>query len=154
VVKNIAGVQHLDQTVLLQNPLGDAAKENRYKVNAAVLPKEGTPVTVIMEPAPTPQVETPPGSRRIHLLIAGSVQGVGFREFTKLTARKLGVTGWARNLPSGEVELEAEGVEAAMKEFEEKVAKGPRTAKVEKVQAVKASADALDEFDIRETPAK
>jgi acylphosphatase len=155
MVKNMVSVHQLDATVLLQNPLEDAAKvHNRYKANFETLPKEGTAVTIIFEPAPPPKVETPAGSRRIHLLITGTVQGVGFREFTQRSARQLGIKGWARNLPTGEVELEAEGLEAAVQEFEGKVNKGPRSAKVEKVQAGKASSEPLAEFEIRETPAK
>jgi acylphosphatase len=153
--KNIASVHQLDATVLLQNPLEDAAKvHNRYKANLELLPREGTPVTIVFEAAPLPQVETPPGFRRIHLLISGTVQGVGFREFTQRTARQLAIKGWARNLPSGQVELEAEGPEEAVKQFEAKMNTGPRSAKVTKVEAVKASQDLLEEFEIRETPMK
>ncbi|MGD0088353.1 MAG: acylphosphatase [Planctomycetota bacterium] len=109
---------------------------------------------MVFEAAPPPQAATPAGSRRIHLLITGTVQGVGFREFTQRNARQAGIQGWARNLPTGEVELEAEGPEAAIQEFEGKMNKGPRSAKVEKVQAVKTSAEPLAEFEIRETPTK
>ena len=155
MVKNIVSVHQLDATVLLQNPLEDVAKvQNRYKANMAALPKEGTPVTIVFEAAPPPKVDTPPGFRRIHLLITGTVQGVGFREFTQRSARQLGIKGWARNLPTGEVELEAEGPEDAVKQFEGKVNSGPRGAKVTKVQPVKASTEPLEEFEIRETPAK
>lgn len=154
LVKNVVAVHHLDPTVLFQNPLEEAKVENRYAANAAALPKEGTPVTVIFEAAPPPKVETPAGHRRVHLLITGTVQGVGFREFTLRTARQLSLKGWVRNLPTGEVELEAEGLEAAIQELETKVGKGPRSAKVEKVQTVKASLDPLGEFEVRETPAK
>jgi acylphosphatase len=153
LVKNIVSVHQLDPTVLLQNPLEDAKVENRYKVNAEALPKSGTAVTVIFEAAPPPKVETPAGHRRIHLLITGTVQGVGFREFTQRTARQLGIKGWVRNLPTGEVELEAEGPEAVVVELEGKVNKGPRSAKVEKVQSAQASKDPLGEFEVRETPA-
>jgi acylphosphatase len=155
LMKCIVSVHQLDGTVLLQNPLEDAAKvHNRYKTNLAALPKEGTPVTIIFEPAPPPKVETPPGSRRIHALITGTVQGVGFREFTQRNARQLGIIGWVRNLPTGEVELEAEGPEAAMQQFEGKVKSGPRGSKVDKVQTAKASTEPLAEFEIRETPTK
>jgi len=155
MVRNLVSVHQLDATVLLQNPLEDAAKvNNRYKANLEALPKEGTPVTIIFEPAPPPKVETPPGFRRIHVLITGTVQGVNFREFTQRSARQLGIKGWTRNLPTGEVELEAEGPEAAVQQFEGKLKSGPRGAKVDKVQTVKASMEPLAEFEIRETPAK
>ena len=47
---------------------------------------------------------------RIHILVRGRVQGVFFRHSTMEEARGLGLTGWVRNLPSGdEVEIVAEG---------------------------------------------
>ncbi|HEY3324658.1 MAG TPA: acylphosphatase [Planctomycetota bacterium] len=97
----------------------------------------------------------PEGWRHVHLQIGGAVQGVGFREFTLRNARQMGLQGWVRNMPNGTVELEAEGPDAAMKDFEEKLQKGPRSAKVEKVEALPgASAEDLGEFEIRETPVK
>ena len=49
--------------------------------------------------------------KRIHAVITGRVQGVGFRSFVEDEADNLGITGWARNLYSGEVEVIAEGNE-------------------------------------------
>ncbi len=47
---------------------------------------------------------------RLRIVVKGRVQGVFFRHATVDTARTLGVTGWVRNLPSGdEVEIMAEG---------------------------------------------
>jgi acylphosphatase len=46
---------------------------------------------------------------RAHIVVSGTVQGVGFRYFTMRMARKMQLTGWVRNLPSGEVEIEVEG---------------------------------------------
>ncbi|MCY3022028.1 MAG: acylphosphatase [Planctomycetota bacterium] len=91
----------------------------------------------------------------MHLMVTGLVQGVGFREFTLRTSRQLGIRGWVRNLPTGEVELEAEGPEAAVQELEGKIKKGPRGSKVDSVNALNTnSGEALEEFEIRETPAK
>lgn len=49
-----------------------------------------------------------------HVLIAGRVQGVGFRAWVKRTADSLGVSGWVRNLRSGEVEAVFSGPEATV----------------------------------------
>ncbi len=38
--------------------------------------------------------------RQAHLFITGFVQGVGFRQFIRRKAQKMGVTGWIRNLPA------------------------------------------------------
>ena len=44
-----------------------------------------------------------------HILVSGMVQGVGFRYFVSRLARKWQLTGWVRNLPTGEVEIRVEG---------------------------------------------
>jgi acylphosphatase len=46
---------------------------------------------------------------RLHLILRGRVQGVFFRRATLDEAQALGITGWVRNLHSGEVEIVAEG---------------------------------------------
>ncbi|MFI5334098.1 MAG: acylphosphatase [Chlamydiales bacterium] len=45
----------------------------------------------------------------MHALIHGKVQGVGFRATTKFFADQLGLSGYARNLPNGDVEICAQG---------------------------------------------
>lgn len=54
---------------------------------------------------------------RRHVIVAGRVQGVGFRWFAKKTADDLGLTGWVRNRADGSVEAEAEGAQDALNEF-------------------------------------
>jgi acylphosphatase len=100
------------------------------------------------------KAEIPPGQRRIHIFISGIVQGVGFRDFTRTSARELKIQGWVRNLPNGEVELEAQGNEEAMKTFEAKIKKGPEGARVDKITPKECSNEALPEFEIRSTPEK
>jgi acylphosphatase len=39
-----------------------------------------------------------------HVLVSGFVQGVGYRQFIKRSARKIGLTGWVKNLPDNRVE--------------------------------------------------
>ncbi|GAA4530697.1 acylphosphatase [Amycolatopsis samaneae] len=47
---------------------------------------------------------------RLTAWVHGHVQGVGFRWWTRSRALELGLTGSARNLPDGRVEVVAEGV--------------------------------------------
>jgi acylphosphatase len=49
------------------------------------------------------------GRARLHLIISGRVQGVGFRFSAYDEAKELALAGWVRNLPGGEVEIVAEG---------------------------------------------
>ena len=46
---------------------------------------------------------------RLQAFVKGHVQGVGFRWWTRARALELGLTGWARNLDDGRVEIVAEG---------------------------------------------
>ena len=68
---------------------------------------------------------------RVHIVIGGRVQGVAFRYFTLKWAGVHGLTGWARNLPDGRVEVTAEGDRAGLEAFAERLRQGPRLALVE-----------------------
>jgi acylphosphatase len=71
---------------------------------------------------------------RIHLKIAGRVQGVYFRASTVATAQRFGVTGWVRNCPDGSVEAIAEGARVNVEKFIEWCRHGPEGARVSHVQ--------------------
>jgi acylphosphatase len=67
-------------------------------------------------------------------LVSGHVQGVGFRWFVARHARALGLSGYARNLPDGRVEVVAEGSDrTALERLEERLRAGPAHAQVEAV---------------------
>lgn len=74
---------------------------------------------------------------RVQALVSGAVQGVGFRQATYWEARQLGLIGWVRNLDDGRVEVSAEGEARKVAVLLKWLAKGPSSAKVEKVDVVK-----------------
>ena len=51
---------------------------------------------------------------RKHFFFSGCVQGVGFRYQSAYYARRLGLTGWVRNLSDGRVEMEVQGKESVI----------------------------------------
>lgn len=65
-----------------------------------------------------------------HLLIGGRVQYVGFRYYCCIEARRLGVTGWVRNLSDGRVEVMVEGEQNVVREFVGLCRRGPSGARV------------------------
>jgi acylphosphatase len=71
---------------------------------------------------------------RVRALLSGRVQGVGFRFFAEEWADRLGVGGYARNLPDGRLEVVAEGPEEAVREFLDAVRRGPKSAVVTGVE--------------------
>lgn len=71
---------------------------------------------------------------RVHLLISGRVQGIGFRFGVIDQARQLGLTGWVRNTPEGDVELTAEGPEDRVQRLVTWCHGGPPSALVTDVQ--------------------
>jgi len=67
-------------------------------------------------------------SVRLHAVITGRVQQVGFRNFVEEAADKLKLYGWVRNLYSGEVEVVAEGSEHSLRQLSELLKTGPSMA--------------------------
>jgi acylphosphatase len=67
---------------------------------------------------------------RTHIFISGRVQGVFFRQETKEKAEELGVFGWVKNLPDGQVEAVFEGEKDKVEQIIKWAQKGPSLAKV------------------------
>jgi acylphosphatase len=67
-------------------------------------------------------------------LVRGRVQGVGYRYFALRQAQALGVSGFARNRPDGDVEVVAEGPDGALSDFEARLREGPSFASVSDVE--------------------
>jgi acylphosphatase len=82
--------------------------------------------------------------------ISGRVQGVWFRESTRLKATRLGLTGTATNLEDGRVRVQAEGTEAALAEIEAWLQHGPPMAKVSQVVPGTISFDSVEDFTATE----
>jgi len=74
---------------------------------------------------------------RLHAIVRGRVQGVGFRYFAHHAASHLGVAGTVRNLPDKSVEVNAEAEERApLETLLKELNDGPTTAHVESVDAI------------------
>ncbi|MCY4552488.1 MAG: acylphosphatase [Candidatus Poribacteria bacterium] len=119
---DLVALKRFDASALFQNPLAESEEENIYKKNDALMPKLGTPVMLTIEV-----------NRKMQLfvLISGKVQGVGFRNFTQMNAKQLGINGYAKNLPNGKVEVVAEGDKAQLDALVAFLKKGPRFARVD-----------------------
>jgi acylphosphatase len=67
--------------------------------------------------------------------VVGRVQGVGYRDWTRRTAERLGISGSVRNLPDGSVEVQAFGSGEDLRRLEEELRRGPWASRVERVEA-------------------
>ncbi len=65
-----------------------------------------------------------------YFLISGRVQGVGYRYFAMRAANYYQLSGYVRNLVSGQVEVVAEGQREAIEGFKKELAAGPYHAQV------------------------
>lgn len=82
-------------------------------------------------------------------LVSGKVQGVFFRASTREQALKLGLRGYAKNLPDGRVEVLAEGEAAAVDALERWLHVGPPMARVESVERGESDGCALEGFVVQ-----
>lgn len=89
-------------------------------------------------------------TRRVNIIVSGKVQGVYFRAAAQKQAQKLGVTGWTRNLATGEVEIHAVGTQSAIAEMIRWSHKGSLFSKVKQVQITElAEGEMFTEFEVR-----
>jgi acylphosphatase len=88
--------------------------------------------------------------QQVTITIHGRVQGVGFRETARKLAKKLKITGFARNEPDGSVYIRAKGYGDALEEFLAWCEKGPRSARVTKMEHYFVDPhDVFDDFVVR-----
>lgn len=81
-------------------------------------------------------------------LIRGRVQGVGYRYFAQRAAVELGLTGYARNLDDGRVEVYAVGPLAKLSELAGMLHRGPRWSDVRGVEEQEAAVQEYGSFRI------
>lgn len=78
-------------------------------------------------------------TQRRSCLITGRVQMVGFRAFAAYHGQRLGLQGWVRNRPSGEVEVLVEGSESQLDAYLTLLEEGPAAAEVESMVVSEAA---------------
>lgn len=64
------------------------------------------------------------------VIVSGTVQGVGFRYFTRVQARCYNLTGYAKNLASGDVEVLLYGERQKVAKMIKWLEQGPKTSRV------------------------
>jgi acylphosphatase len=89
--------------------------------------------------------------RRVHVVVHGDVQGVGYRYTMRMIARGAGVAGWVRNRRDGTVEAEVEGPSEQVDEVLAWMAEGPPGSRVESATVTDAAATGDSGFEVRPT---
>ena len=87
--------------------------------------------------------------RSVLVRVSGRVQGVGFRDWTKRKAARLGLSGWVRNLASGEVEALFSGPPDVVESMLAAVRRGPQLARVDDLKIAENAEPASGPFAVR-----
>ena len=83
-------------------------------------------------------------------LVHGRVQGVYYRAFTFRAAKGLSLKGWVKNLPSGSVEVQAEGTRGSLEALLKELKAGPEGASVTRIDVTwSAYTGDFSRFDVR-----
>lgn len=89
--------------------------------------------------------------KRVHMIVRGRVQAVGFRFFTWETAKKFRIFGWVRNQDDGTVEISASGSEPNMDAFIREIRRGNPFSRVRQLDVLpEKNSDHYQSFDIVE----
>ncbi len=88
--------------------------------------------------------------KRIHIFVTGRVQGVSFRQSTRVMAIKNKVNGWVRNLDDGRVEIVAEGEESNVNTLANWCKTGPANSRVDEFElSEENSTGEFENFEVR-----
>lgn len=87
--------------------------------------------------------------QHFNIYVRGRVQGVFFRASAQEKAQELSITGFAENVPGGEVYIEAEGTEENLTKFVDWCHQGPIQAQVDGVDIEEAEIEGYNTFKIR-----
>lgn len=88
------------------------------------------------------------GVKRVHLIVHGRVQGVGFRYFAATVAVRHDIRGFVRNCVDGTVEIDAEGPEESLQSFLVEIRRGPSYGHVDHVEETLLPIKDYRSFDI------
>ncbi len=91
------------------------------------------------------------GRRATRVRVEGRVQGVAFRAWTVREAVGLGLDGWVRNRMDGSVEAVFAGAPEAVDDMVRRVGKGPRAARVDRIEREPVADPGPIGFSQRET---
>ena len=87
----------------------------------------------------------------MHVVVRGTVQGVGYRFATRAQARRMGVAGWVRNRRDGSVEAALEGDADAVDALLAWMGRGPEGAAVDSVETSPGDLTGAQGFEILRT---
>jgi acylphosphatase len=89
--------------------------------------------------------------RRVHVIVTGDVQGVGYRYTLRLEAQRAGVSGWVRNRRDGSVEAEVEGAPERVDGILAWMAEGPPGSHVTGARVTDVATTGDGGFEVRAT---
>ena len=87
--------------------------------------------------------------KHFKIIVSGNVQGVFYRASAKDKANELGVRGFVRNEPNGDVYLEVEAEEDILYKFIKWCNLGPTRAKVDRMEAIPGEVVGFTSFEIK-----
>ena len=87
--------------------------------------------------------------KAIDVIVAGRVQKVGFRAFTRRNAIMLGVKGYVENTDDGKVHVVLEGDEHQIDKLLELIRQGPNVAQVREVKVSEIEKAGHKGFEVR-----